>query len=71
MIQTAGHLKAAGLAPPICIGVHAVFAEDAYEALHAEAGQIVTCNTIPHASNAINIMDLLTKGIPNYPVRDI
>lgn len=63
MIETVGHLKVAGLAPPVCIGVHAVFADDAYEALHAEAGQIATCNTIPHASNAIDLTELLADGV--------
>lgn len=64
MIETVEHLKAAALAPPICIGVHAVFADHAYPDLQtAGARRIVTCNTIPHASNAINISALLVAGI--------
>ena len=56
MIQTVGHLKRAGLPPPVCIGVHAVFAGDAYADLkRAGAAQIVTCNTIAHESNAIDL----------------
>ena len=63
MIETAGHLRRAGLAPPVCIGVHAVFAGDAYEALRAAgAARIVTCNTIQHTSNAIDVGDLLVAG---------
>ncbi|NMM46179.1 ribose-phosphate pyrophosphokinase [Rhodospirillaceae bacterium KN72] len=64
MIETVGHLKRAGMAPPICVGVHAVFAGDAYRALsNAGTGQIVTCNTIPHASNGIDLTGLLAAGI--------
>ena len=63
MIETAGHLHHAGLAPPVCIGVHAVFAADAYEALRAGAARVVTCNTILHTSNAIDVSDLLAGGV--------
>jgi ribose-phosphate pyrophosphokinase len=60
MIETTRHLKHLGLQPPVCIGVHAVFAGDGYEALsQAGPAQIITCNTIPHPSNGIDIiMDL-------------
>ncbi len=64
MIETVGHLRRAGLPPPICIGVHAIFAGDAYEALLAAgAARVVTCNTIAHASNAIDLSDLLAAGV--------
>ncbi|MDA1098011.1 MAG: ribose-phosphate pyrophosphokinase [Proteobacteria bacterium] len=64
MIETIGHLKTAALPPPVCIGVHAVFADTAYADLKAAgAGQIVTCNTIPHASNAIDLTDLMTSAV--------
>jgi ribose-phosphate pyrophosphokinase len=54
MIETVGRVRRAGLADPVCIGVHAVFASDAYaELLAAGAARIVTCDTILHASNAI------------------
>jgi len=58
------HLRSAGLRPPVCIGVHAVFAADAYQALMASgAGRIVTCNTIPHPSNAIDILPLVGDSV--------
>ena len=54
MTRTIAHLQRAGLPPPVCIGVHAVFAPQAYEELlQAGARQVVTCNTVPHHSNAI------------------
>lgn len=64
MVETLGHLKDAGYAAPVCIGVHAVFAGDAYAALQdAGAAEIVTCNTIPHPSNAIDLTKLLAEGL--------
>ena len=54
MIETVGHVRRAGFVEPICIGVHAVFASDAYsELLAAGAARVVTCDTVLHASNAI------------------
>jgi ribose-phosphate pyrophosphokinase len=41
---------------PICVGVHALFAGDALERLsQAGTARIVTSNTIPHATNAIDV----------------
>jgi ribose-phosphate pyrophosphokinase len=65
MIETVRHLDRAGLAPPVCVGVHAVFADQAYEdLLRAGAGRVVTCNTIPHASNAIDLAASLADAVP-------
>ena len=64
MIETVNHLKEAGMKPPVCIGVHGVFADTAYNDLkNAGAGKIVTCNTIPHETNGIDISDILAKVI--------
>ncbi len=60
MIETVKHLKEAGMSPPVCIGVHAVFASDSYDALKASGvSRIITCNTIPHETNKIDISGLL------------
>ncbi|MBK1439868.1 ribose-phosphate pyrophosphokinase [Parapedobacter sp. ISTM3] len=62
MIETVGHLKNAGLRAPVCIGVHAIFAGNAYsDLLDAGAGRVITCNTIPHVSNTIDISGLFRK----------
>jgi ribose-phosphate pyrophosphokinase len=64
MIETIGRIEEVGLQPPICIGVHAVFAEQGYETLkEASPADIVTCNTIAHETNVIEVADLLADGI--------
>jgi ribose-phosphate pyrophosphokinase len=64
MIAAARNLAGHGLSPPICVGVHAVFAGDAHAGLlTAGAGRIVTANTIPHASNAIDVNALVGAGV--------
>ena len=64
MIETIGHLKKAGMKPPVCIGIHAVFAARAHDKLiKAGAEKVVTCNTIAHPSNAIYMDELLAQEI--------
>jgi ribose-phosphate pyrophosphokinase len=54
MIETIGHLHRAGLAAPVCVAVHAVFAQTAFEDLRASGvAEIVSCDTIRHPSNQI------------------
>lgn len=51
-------------ARPVCLGIHAVFAPRAHEELEAERPQaIVTTNTIPHPSNAIDVVPLLAEAV--------
>lgn len=64
MIETVEHLLQEGMQPPVCIGVHAVFAGDAYEALKASgAARVATCNTIPHESNAIDVAPRIAEAV--------
>ena len=66
MIETVQHLNKAGMNPPICIGIHGVFGGNAYQELQKSGvADIVTCNTIPHPSNKIDISDLLVEGYNN------
>jgi ribose-phosphate pyrophosphokinase len=52
---------------PICLGIHAVFSGDAYSALQtAGAANIVTTNTIPHPSNAIDVAPAVADAIAAY-----
>lgn len=64
MIETIGHLKKAGMKPPVCIGIHPVMASRAYEKLiKAGAEKIVTCNSITHPSNEIQVDELLADEV--------
>lgn len=56
MIETVRHLRQVGLPAPVCVAVHAVFAQSAFEDLRtAGAADIVSCNTISHPSNRISL----------------
>lgn len=66
MIETVKHLKKLGMKPTVCIGVHAVFAEDALnDLLGTGIERVVTCNTIPHLSNDIDVSELFVDFIGN------
>lgn len=64
MIQTIRLLKKENLRNPVCIGIHAIFAGSSYETLLGSgAQQVVTCNTIKHASNSIALDKLVTEAL--------
>jgi ribose-phosphate pyrophosphokinase len=64
MTATVRHLLRAGMTPPVCIGVHAVFAGLAHDELLASgAARVVTCNTIMHSSNAIDVSAALAAEV--------
>lgn len=67
MLEATKQLRAAGSAPPVCVAIHAVFADAVHDELVAAGARgIVTCDTIPHASNRICVADALadaTRGM--------
>ncbi len=64
MIETVKHLMTAGASAPVCIGVHAIFAGSAYDdLLAAGAARIVTCNTVAHPSNAIDVIPAISRSV--------
>jgi len=63
MLAAANLLRRAGKPRPVCVGVHAVFAADAYSQLCAASAEIVTCDTIPHPSNAIALTEPLVDAV--------
>nr|MBA3502982.1 ribose-phosphate diphosphokinase [Deltaproteobacteria bacterium] len=64
MLEATRMLRAAGSAAPMCVAIHAVFADAVQDALVAAgASGIVTCDTIPHASNRICISDTLADAL--------
>lgn len=71
MIETVNHLQALKMKPPVCIGVHAVFAGNAYQNLLASPiEKIITCNTILHVSNDIDISDIIIQSLENILSED-
>lgn len=64
MIEATRQLRAAGSAPPMCVAIHAVFADALNEALiDAGARGIVTCDTISHATNQICVAEPLAAAV--------
>ena len=64
MIKTAEALKAEGFASAVCIGVHALFSGNAYSEMQTSSIQnIMTCNTVPHKTNRIDISNLLAEAL--------
>ncbi|MDF1683968.1 MAG: ribose-phosphate pyrophosphokinase [Legionellaceae bacterium] len=67
MIVVVQHLQKSGMKKPVCVGIHAVFSGDAYKnLLKAKVSNIVTCNTIQHKSNGIDVSLLLSEGISKF-----
>ncbi len=48
---------------PVCVAVHGIFADSAAETLAHAGARIVTTNTVPHATNAIDVSGLLADGV--------
>ena len=67
MIEACRHMVAAGLPRPVCVAVHALFAGDAFQSLRQVAGRIVTTNTVPHETNAIDIAPLFGRSLLDLP----
>jgi len=64
MIETVTHLDKAGMKRSVCIGIHAIFAGDAYiELKNAGVEKIVTTNSIPHETNAINVVPIFAAAL--------
>ncbi|MFO1519849.1 MAG: ribose-phosphate pyrophosphokinase [bacterium] len=64
MIETVHQIRKAGMKAPVCLGVHAVFAENAYEELLASGpAKVVTCNTVGHLSNGMDVSRLLGASV--------
>jgi ribose-phosphate pyrophosphokinase len=67
MIEATRQLRAAGSAAPMCVAIHAVFADNVLDELvSAGAAGIVTCNTIVHASNRICVAEHIAAAAKSY-----
>lgn len=64
LIKAVASVRRVGLPPPVCIGVHALFAPGAYqELLDSGVSRVVTCDTVPHSSNAITVVEPLARAL--------
>ncbi|MBI2785774.1 MAG: ribose-phosphate diphosphokinase [Legionella longbeachae] len=64
MLGVLKQLQLLGFKKALCIGVHALFDEKIEnKLLSAGAEQVISCNTIIHKSNQIDISDILAQGI--------
>ena len=58
------HLSELGFVAPVCLGIHGLFADDAFERIVAAgASRIISTNTVPHKSNAIDVSDIVAKAM--------
>ncbi|WP_233243682.1 ribose-phosphate diphosphokinase [Bacterioplanes sanyensis] len=64
MLRTAEQLVQQGLCKPLCIAVHAVFADGAEQEMRSgPIADVVSCDCIPHATNRISTAGLLAPAI--------
>jgi ribose-phosphate pyrophosphokinase len=49
--------------PPVCIAIHGIFADGSDKLLEAEGARLVTANTVPHASNAMDVSAMLADAV--------
>ncbi len=67
-LAAAAHvLRGAGWGKPMCVAVHALLSPAGIDLLHrAGIGRVVSCDTVPHASNAITVAPLLAEGVREF-----
>jgi ribose-phosphate pyrophosphokinase len=63
LVEACEGLVARGFAPPVCVIVHPLFVEDAFDRLSAVAAAIVSTDTVAHPSNRISVAALLAVGL--------
>lgn len=67
MIGAVEHLIELETLPPQCIGIHGIFAGNAYnDLLKVGAAKVITCNTIPHFSNQIDLSKTIVEKLKAY-----
>lgn len=64
MAAAVGVLREQGWGRPLCVAVHALLDAASQDMLHrAGAARIVSCDTVPHPTNAIGVAGLLAGGV--------
>jgi ribose-phosphate pyrophosphokinase len=70
LLELARLLREAGFARPVCAVVHGLFAGDSFARLSAECSMIATANTVPHASNRIDVSGIIAGEAPREAAVD-
>lgn len=63
MMLAARHLQDAGMAAPVCVAVHGIFAPGALEEMQAQGLTVITSNSIPNNSSQIDLAGLLSSAL--------
>lgn len=64
MVETVRAVLKARMADPVCLAVHGIFVGSAHdELIAAGCRRVITCNTVPHPTNAIDVAGLLVEGV--------
>ncbi len=63
MAEACRRLRQLDFAPPCCLAIHALFADDSYAELSALARDVVTTDTVPHPSNAVSVAALVASEV--------
>ena len=63
MVEAIRALRAHTVREPVCIAVHGLFAEQADKLLTQAGARVVTCNTVLHETNAIDVTPILGSAI--------
>lgn len=67
LLETIAHLQDAHMRPAVCVAVHGLFANSAYEKLLTSgAERVATTNSVPHVSNAIDLSELLAAPVSDF-----
>ena len=67
LVKAAALLASLGFPPPICVVVHAIFAEDAYRDLATVTARVVSTDAVTHPSNAIALSPLVASHLASLP----
>jgi ribose-phosphate pyrophosphokinase len=63
MIETARQLRQQGLAPPVCIAVHALFTPETEQQLLEVTSRLVSTNTVVHHTNGIDLSGPISEQV--------
>jgi ribose-phosphate pyrophosphokinase len=67
MAAAAQVLRGAGWSPPVGIAVHALLNAAGMDLLHrAGITRVLSCDTVPHPTNAIGVGRLLAEGVRGF-----